>query len=140
MIDFWTKSLIFSPALVRMMARKKGGKPMSALDVADASIGLTPAQVEAISQSTSWEHIDLPTMREYLTACSLDFCDAAQCRRAILYLKSKPNFEYLRVSPEWKTYWLPLMIRWRKSCGVVTKELDIYPPLRALLLRTFYKE
>jgi hypothetical protein len=53
--------------------------------------------------------------------------------RASEYLKSRPTFEHLRRAPEWKSYWLPLLVRWRKSYGFVNK--NHWPPLRDLLIR-----
>lgn len=135
MILFWAKTEIWTPPLCRMVARKKRNVPMSVLDIADASLKLTPAQVESISQSTEWSHIDVETMRDFVTACGIDFCDWAQMHRACEFIRSKPGFSHLRRSPEWKTYWRPLMIRWRKSYGVVTPKSDIWPPLRDLLIR-----
>jgi hypothetical protein len=135
MITFWQKSEIYSPALCRLMARKKGGKPMTTLDICNAATSLTPAQVESISQSTDWSHIDIVTAEDFLKAVSMDFCCWADMHRASEYLKSRPTFEHLRRAPEWKSYWLPLLVRWRKSYGFVNKNQPIWPPLRDLLIR-----
>ena len=134
-MNFWARSEIYSPALVRLLARKKGGRPLTWIEICDQSIILTPPQVEAFSQATKWHDIPLAEMRAYLEGCGLDFCNWSQCHRADEYLKSRPNFEHLRKSSDWKTYWLPLLIRWRRSHGSVTKTSDIWPPLRDLLIR-----
>ena len=135
MISFWKKTEIYSPALCRLMARKKGGRPMGTLDICNAATSLTPAQVESISQSTDWSHIDIGAAEDFLKAVRMDFCSWADMHRASEYLKSKPTFEHLRKSPEWKSYWLPLLVRWRRSFGFVNKNQPIWPPLRDLLIR-----
>jgi hypothetical protein len=139
-MNFWEKANTFRPPLVRMMARK-GNRPMTAIEVADASIYLMPATVEAITQSLDWRGIDIHQMQSYLVACNMDFCDigvGGDMRRAENYFKrtnGRPQFDHLRRSPEWKTYWKPLMTRWRRGYGVVTANSDIWPPLRDALMR-----
>ncbi len=138
-MTFWQRSEIYSPCLVRMLARKSGGRgtgkrPMTWMEICDRST-LGPAQIEAVSQSTDWNQIELPLMQDFLIGCGVDFCDRSQMHRADEYLRSRPRFEHLHRSPEWKAYWLPLMIRWRKSHGDITKTSDVWPPLRDLLIR-----
>ena len=187
-MTFWERASNYPPCLVRMLARKKGGKPMDLLDICNSTrsttprnavVTLSPSQVESLSQSTSWDDIPLEVMHDYLVACGLDFCDWPSCHRMDEYIKSRPSFVHLRGgrldggspegkrleylsrrrkknkllsetqsaelmilqmrndsnSTEWKTYWLPLMIRWRKSHGVVNKNSTLWPPLRDLLMR-----
>lgn len=135
MISFWKYASIYPPCLCRLMARtgrKGAAQPMGLLEIAQAA-HMSPAMVESISQSTSWNDINVFSMHRFLLATKMDFCDWRDMRLATAYLRSKPNFEHLRKSPEWKTYWLPLMIRWRKSCG--TADLNTWRPLRELLTR-----
>ena len=133
----------FPPILCRLLARNKNGPPLTAVEIADRSTQtpgvkspLVPVQVENISQCINWEKIHILDALAFMYGCRVDLTDAKEFRRIKDYLSKKPNFRFLRQSPEWKSYWLPLMKRWRKSHGIVTKESDIWPPLRDLLMRT----
>lgn len=126
MITFWKRAQAFPPILVRLLAKHKqhgyGGKPLTDAEIADAS-GLTQIQVAAISQGTNWTGIDLPTMRQFLTGCRLDFCDRVAMKRATEYCRvqarlakqNRTTWTYLRISPLWKTLYAPMIQRYRQS-------------------------
>lgn len=136
-MTFWQRSKLFSPALIRLLARsKRYGAPISAVEIAQRS-GLHRVMVEGISQNCDWESIDLPTMQLFTQACHFDFCATADMRRAEDYLRRKPSFRHLRTSPDWKSFYLPLMTTWRRSYPPVPPS-DTWPPIRNLLVRLNY--
>ena len=97
---------------------------------------LSPAEVESITQSTSWEGVKLADMQAFLRGCGIDFCDSKGMRRLEDYLRKTPSFHHLTSSPEWEGYYQPLLKRWRCSSGEVDEsDPDIWPPIRALLVR-----
>lgn len=118
MKTFWQTSSMFSPIVVRLLARHARGKPLTDLEIAQRS-GLTPHQVLVISQNTTWTGVDLPTMQKFLKGCNLDFCDRRQMKRVTVYIReqvrltslNRSNYRYLRRSPDWKNFYEPLMRR-----------------------------
>jgi len=123
----------FPPILCRLLARKRYGRPMTLLEIAEAS-HMTPHEVESLSQSTTWEGVDIFRLKAFTSACGVDFDDSKQLRRAEDYLSKQPTFRYLRSSTEWTTYYLPLLKRLRRSYGESPSQ-KLWPPLRALLVR-----
>jgi len=116
MTTFWKQCERYSPILVRLLARHPHGKPLTDEEIAVRSGNtLTPLQVADLSQRATWGSVDVLTMRRYLTACGVDFCNRKQMKRIDAYLRSKPNFKYLRTSPAWNSFYLPLMLRWKES-------------------------
>lgn len=111
---FWATADRFPPILCRLLARRPYGPPLTDAEIAAAS-GIPIVHVFAIGQSTTWHGIDLPTMRKFLTGCGMDFEDFNQISRARNYLRHKPSWKYLRVSPQWRTMYEPLMRKYRQS-------------------------
>lgn len=113
---------LFPPVLVRLLARVPNGKPLSDVDIAIRA-DLTPAQVLAISWSTTWHGIGLPTMRKFVTGCGVDFCSAPRMHAVQIYIQeqirlghsARSNWTYLRRSPEWKTLYAPMMRAYQRS-------------------------
>lgn len=110
-MSFWTKAEEFPPILVRLLARRRHGPPLTDEEISRAS-GIPIYQVFLISQSLDWKGIDIPTMRAFLQACGLDFEDWRQMDRVKRYGHSRPTWQYLRKSPLWKPYFEPLMNRY----------------------------
>lgn len=116
--SFWTLTERFPPILIRLLATDPPGHPLTTAEIADRS-GLSPALVEAISQSTDWTGIDLPTAKAYLLACKIDLTNGQQIKRITTYLRYKKRngvriptpYQYLRKSPLWETYYQPLRDR-----------------------------
>lgn len=116
MTTFWKNAERFPPILVRLLARHKYGKPLSALEISEASLGsVTPAQVEAISQCTQWGSIRMVEAAGFMRGCGLDLCNRQQLKKAEAYLRKNPNFRYLRESQDWEAYYKPMMTRWASS-------------------------
>lgn len=113
-MSFWTRAETIPPILVRLLARRRHGPPLTDAEISAAS-GLSVAQVFAISQCTDWSGIDLPTMRKFLVACEVDFESFTQMKRVDSYLASNPTWQALRKSPQWKPYFEPLMRRYIQS-------------------------
>lgn len=113
-MTFWQRSSRIPPILVRMLARRRHGPPLTDTEIATAS-GLAPSQVFAIAQCTDWTGIDVPTMRRFLQACGVDFEDRKQMVRIDAYLRARPSWQYLRTSPLWRSYFEPLMCRYIQS-------------------------
>lgn len=119
MAKYWERFDAFCPLLLRILARHPRGEPLTTLEIADRS-GLSTSQVEAISWQTDWRGIDLPTVRAYMTGVGIDLASREDVRRIRMYLKTStrdPNrkFPYLRRNPQWKTTYLPMLIRLANS-------------------------
>lgn len=112
-MNFYAKSDKIPPILARLLARRKNGPPLSDIEIADRS-GLSIIMVHAISQSLTWEDIPIVTMRQFMEACGVDIENPEQFNRVMAYLR-KPTWKYLRTSPLWKTYYLPLIQRYLAS-------------------------
>lgn len=119
----------FPPILCRILAKHRYGSPLSTHELA-TRLGWTPAKVEAFSQSTSWRGIDVFDMLAFMAACQLDFSNHAQVKRVKTYLRGKkrngsrvaPTYMYLRRSPLWQSYYLPLVKRWAESVSNQTNQ------------------
>ena len=124
-VTFWDKARLFTPVLIRLMARTGTGRctrPMSLQLIAQRS-GLGVMEIINLSQCTTWDGIDMPTMKAYCSACGMDLCDARSFKRAMSYLKlqitfskqGKKSWWYLRRHPDWETVYYPLVILWKNS-------------------------
>lgn len=130
----------FPPILCRLLAHEKNS-PLTAEEIAERSTQtpgvnspLNPVQVETISKSLNWNCIPILDALAFMYGCRVDLTDAKVFRRVKDYLHKKPNFEYLRLSPDWKAYYCPLLIRWRKSYGEKVPN-TVSPPVKKLLER-----
>ena len=116
-LNFWQTSQLVPPILARLLA-KKGSVIMTDSEIAAAS-GLSADDVFVFSHKTTWDGIDARNMRRFLNGCRCDFCDAKQMNRVKQYFRSlsrkgpKTSWKYLRMSPEWKTRFEPLLIRYQ---------------------------
>ena len=122
-MNFWKKADTYPPILVRLLARVPHGRPLTDAEIAERS-GLPVAQVWVISCSTTWDGIDVPTMRRFVQACHVDIEDDATLRRVESYMRSKPTWLYLRKSSQWKSYFETLSRMYRKA---MTKSLTRNP-------------
>lgn len=122
----WNKRLdLFTPILVRLLARHPRGHPLTTAEIADRS-GLLPMQVETLSWATSWDGVDLPTFRSFTQACNLDILNAVQAKRNEAYLNGQtvngvrqpPQFLYLKRDKNWETYYKPMMARYIESVRI----------------------
>ena len=111
-MNYYTKSERYSPILCRLLARERYGRPLSTDELATKS-GLTKYEIEAISQETSWNNVKLDIVRRFTAACGTDFTSRSDMRRVSDYMRKKPTFAYLKRSPDFKEYYLPLIIKWR---------------------------
>ncbi len=111
---FWTRLKRYPPVLCRLLAREKRGRPLTTAEIAQRS-GLPPARVEAISASTTWHGVEVPDMKAFLQACGTDFDHQKDMRRVEDYLRKRPKFTYLKRSPDWSTYYYPLVRKWMES-------------------------
>lgn len=115
-MTFWSRAASLPPILVRLLARRRHGPPLTDAEIAQAS-GLSVHQVFILSQCTSWEGIDLPTMRKFLIGCEADFENSQHMDRIDYYLRAKPapTWKFLRKSPSWNSFYKPLMLKYRRS-------------------------
>lgn len=109
--------------------------------------GLSQLRCALISESMSWDEIPVSDMKRFLTATRCDPENRQQFKRIGDYLKGRrmnsqgkkrlrqPSFGHLRRSPDWKNYYLPLLVKWRRHYGPVTAQADIWPPVRELLIK-----
>ena len=115
-MNFWQKTQAFPPVLVRILARKPHGPPMSNVEIANRS-GLSPAQVHDVSFTLSWDHVDFRTMRQFMAGCGIDLERREHLNRAQTYLRKqdalteakKRGWAYLRRSPDWTSFYEPLL-------------------------------
>jgi len=115
MTSFYTHARNFPPVLVRLLARRKGGPPLTASEIAYFSQGvLSEFDVNYISKETSWDNVQFGQMKAFTTACGVDFTSRAQMNRTAVYLKLPHKFHYLRKSYEWETVLKPLVARYRE--------------------------
>ncbi len=110
---FWARARRFPPILVRLLAHDERGWPMSDDQIAARS-GLSLFTVQIISQALDWSCCDVVTMQKYLVACNRDLEDRHQRHRAYQFLE-RPTWQRLRRSPQWKSLYEPLLIRYRDS-------------------------
>jgi hypothetical protein len=111
---FWVRLNRYPPVLCRLLAREKRGRPLTTAEIAERS-GLPPAKVEAISASISWDGIEVEDMRRFVQACGCDFDNQPNMRRVEDYLRKRPKFTYLKRSPQWESYYCPLVVKWMDS-------------------------
>lgn len=82
-----------------------------------------------MSESLSWDNIDIPTYRAFCSACNFDMMNAVQAKRNETYLDGRtvngvrhpPSFRYLKRSPEWMAYYLPL---WNKYVQSIREKIQ----------------
>lgn len=102
------------PCLCRLFARIPHGRPLRDAEISANSIAIggypiTVSTVRYVSGLTSWDTVDLATMRRFLVGCGIDFENRAQMKRVDQYRRTKPKWTYLRRSPDWKTLYEPLL-------------------------------
>lgn len=131
MSNFFQTAERYPPVLVRILARKKG-RAMTSGEIANATFDhgtrLSHFEVEAISKQINWNGVSFDAVKSFLLACNLDFTSRADINRIETYLRKnghKPSFRYLTSDPNWKTYYLPLLVQWRKSMTVIPKTLPL---------------
>jgi len=124
----------FPPVLVRLLARN-GGRAMSDRQIGDAQRQTGARRIVVIQpEDVSWKSFTLEEFQTFTTACNLNFTNPQDLNRAECYLRKnnhRPTFSYLTKDPLWKSYYLPLIIGWRKSLKQIPPELPI--PIRRLL-------
>jgi hypothetical protein len=121
----------YPPCLVRLLARYPKEGPISAVGIA-VSGDLNPVEVEAISQCVEWSDIKVGQMARFIRGCGFNFEDRLSNKRMDNYIRSNPNFEYLRRDEAWDSYYKPLMILWVSSRVPI---LINWQPMRNLLVR-----
>jgi hypothetical protein len=129
----------FPPVLVRLLARRKlsrgHSEPLTDDEIVERP--LTIAEVCDYSRAVNWNGIPVVKALAFLRGCGLDIDDADAWRRTMTYLSLNPTFNYLRESPQWKEYFLPLIQLYRKGYPLAMNDLppNLCPPIRSLLQR-----
>lgn len=121
--SFFQKAEWFPPIVCRLLARQQLGGPPMSTDQISVATGLPAITVEAISQQLDWRGIDLPTMLSWLWVTGCNFDDPVVYKRMRVYLRGPKikglripaQFTYLRKSPNWASYYSPLLQRYVKS-------------------------
>jgi hypothetical protein len=114
--NFWHYLDTFPPILIRLLARDRYKRqPLGAEEIVARS-GLSWVEVERLSWATSWKDVDVLSMRKFLTACNVDFCNRAQAHRIDSYLRSSPTWKYLRGSSQWLSLYQPMIVKWKDQC------------------------
>ena len=112
-MTFYNRVDNLPPCLVRLLARKYG-KAVTTEQLAEL-LHWNTWTTEALSQRTDWEAVDIYDLCQFTRACGVDFCNPRQMRRIDDYLRKDPTFQYLRVHPNWETYFKPLLKKWRAA-------------------------
>jgi hypothetical protein len=130
--SFYKTAERYPPVLVRLLARKEG-RAMTTGQIAMAA-GWGVHYVEGIVREHTWENVILADLRKFTSACGLDFTSRADTNRVETYFRTnhgKPSFKYLTKAPDWKSYYLPLILDWRKSLPAIPTTLPL--PIQRLL-------
>jgi hypothetical protein len=118
--SFYDLLEMFPPCQVRLLARERYGKPLTAEQIATSS-GLSQREVGLISQMVTWQDVDVEALRRFTHGCGLDLDKPASVKRKLVYLRGQhytrvdrvpPSFRYLRRSPDWVTFYKPLIVKW----------------------------
>jgi hypothetical protein len=125
--------LNFPPVLVRLLARRRYGAPLTTEEIALASGALSSAEVEAISRETSWRGIRYDDALAFQRGCGIEFHKSM--RRVNDYLAKRPSFQYLRTSPDWESYYKPLLVAWRRAYPASLDSVKLAPSIAALVKR-----
>lgn len=120
--NFFERAKRFPPVLCRLLARRRHGSPLTTVEIAAAS-GLKPFVVEALSDATDWTGVDIFVLQKFTRGCGIDFTDGHSMKRKTVYLRGKvqngrrvpPSFAYLRRSPNWSSYYQPMVRRYFES-------------------------
>lgn len=119
-MNFWESLDAYPPLVVRLCARRsKGGKNVVALTNQEIAIetGIPLIRINEISQLLSWEYMTISEARRFCQACRFDPTMASDRKKQAIYTRvcqiKRPNQppQYLRNSPLWTTYFLPLIQR-----------------------------
>ena len=117
MTSFYIHARNFPPVLVRLLARRRNGPPLTTAEIVSGS-GLDWYTVNAISFALSWDNIPFSQMERFIKACDCDFTSRTAMNRKACYMKLRGHrFLYLRKSSEFETVLRPLVERWRAHIG-----------------------
>jgi len=115
---FWKRVDDYPPVLCRLMAKHRPGPAMSTKEISDKS-GLSEYEVLTISEMTSWKGVSLEKFRRFTGACGVDFLDSTCMKYVRDYLRKRPiRFKYLKTTPDWDDYYIPLIKKWRQCYAV----------------------
>jgi hypothetical protein len=113
----WNLLRRYPPCACRLFARTRGRKPrvLTTEEVAERA-GLAVPVVLALSEMDNWQDVTIGQMRAFAGACGLDFGNRTVMKQQNYYLSLKTNgkWSYLRRSPDWETYYLPLLMKWKE--------------------------
>ena len=119
-LNFWQTSWLISPIAARLVARIPYGRPLNDAEISQRS-GLALDRVFIIQHLTDWSHVGFVEAERYLVGCGVDFCNRRQVDRVRAFLRRRPSWKFLRMSPEWETKFKPLLLRYRESLRTITK-------------------
>lgn len=107
----------YPPILCRLLARK-GGRAMKTSEISIKS-GLSAWAIEGLADRTTWDGIALDVIESFTKACGVDFTNRNDMNRAECYLRTqKVSLKYLTKDPLWKTYYLPLILKWSRADAI----------------------
>ena len=102
----------YPPPLVRCLARRKlSGSHVVAMSDEEVALraDIPVTRIKEISTKTRWNDIPIEEAKSFCDACNFDIFNSADRNRAGAYLRKGAKFQYLKVSPHWKTTFLPLI-------------------------------
>lgn len=141
-MNFTERLQCFPPILCRLLARVDG-RPKTFDQIAHDSGAmpdiinmLSPGEIASISRLTNWKGFSVHQALALQRGTVGTFDNTQAMRRLDNYLRHRPTFAYLRRSPEWETYYKPLLIHWRNCYPYNITPTDMpHPHLRQVLNR-----
>ena len=114
----WQKFEEFPPIVCRLLARQVvdacAVRALSNAEIAKSS-GMTELEVQSLSHLTSWDDVPVGKMRRFMSACNVDLNSRSNLRLHVAYIRSTASWKYLKRSPEWTTFFQPLMKAYVRS-------------------------
>ena len=110
----WKYLKKFSPALVRLLARRQVGTSKAKVEaITNQEIAVTADlpvdRVIEISMLLDWEEVTIGEAIRFFKACGFDPFSSADRNRASAYLRAGATFKYLQNHPHWDTFFKPLI-------------------------------
>ena len=102
----------YPPPFVRCLARRKlSGSHVVAMSDEEVALRaeIPVGRVKEIARNQDWSSIPIEEARSFCSACNFDIFNSADRNRAGAYLRKGAKFMYLKVSPHWRTTFLPLI-------------------------------
>ena len=115
-INFWKAFVDHPPALIRLLARRRKGRTVTAITSEEIAIasGIPLARVHAISQSTDWGDITITEAERFCAGCNFDPTNGRDRNRERAYSAkcktTRPRFQWIQKHPRFASEFRPLIV------------------------------